>query len=301
MTDSPLPAALAGVTVLDLSRILAGPWSTQALGDLGADVIKVEKPGAGDDTRAWGPPFVDAPDGARADAAYYLAANRNKRSVEIDFATAEGAAIVRRMIPHCQIVVENFKTGGLKRYGLDYDSLKAINPALVYCSITGFGQDGPYAERAGYDYLIQAMGGLMSITGEKDGEPMKVGVAVVDLFTGMYAATAMLAALRHAERTGQGQQIDISLMDVQIAMLANQAMNYLSSGNAPTRLGNAHPNIAPYQVFATADGHIVVAVGNDGQFRAFCDAAGAADLKVRCSVSPPMQRASPIATIWSRR
>ncbi|MBL8560250.1 MAG: CoA transferase [Hyphomonadaceae bacterium] len=267
------PAALAGVRVLDLSRILAGPWATQILADMGADVIKVEKPGVGDDTRGWGPPFLPA-DGARGDAAYYLAANRNKRSITIDFTTPEGAALIKRMIPNCQVMVENFKTGGLAKYGLNYESVARINPSIVYCSITGFGQDGPYALRAGYDYLVQAMGGLMSITGQPDGapgaEPLKVGVAVADLFSGMYAVTGMLAALRHAERTGEGQHVDIALLDCQTAMLANQAMNYFVSGVAPTRLGNAHPNITPYQVFTTADGHIVLAVGNDGQFRSFC-------------------------------
>lgn len=275
MTDATAAkAALAGVRVLDLSRVLAGPWATQILGDLGADVIKVEKPGAGDDTRGWGPPFTTQPDGAQGDAAYYLAANRNKRSVTIDFAHPEGAELVRRLAPHCQILVENFKTGGLKKYGLDYATLRALNPSLVYCSITGFGQDGPYAKRAGYDYMIQAMGGLMSLTGERAGEPMKSAVAVADLFTGMYAVTAILAALRHAERTGEGQHIDVSLLDCQVAMLANLGMNYLVSGEEPKRLGNAHASIAPYQVFATADGHVVLAVGNDGQFRDFCAAAG---------------------------
>ncbi|MGE0595201.1 MAG: CaiB/BaiF CoA transferase family protein [Hyphomonadaceae bacterium] len=268
--------SLAGVRVLDLARVLAGPWATQVLGDLGAEVIKIEKPGAGDDTRGWGPPFTTRPDGGQGDAAYYLAANRNKRSVTIDFAKPEGAEIVRRLVPHCHIVVENFKTGGLAKYGLDYARLAAINPALVYCSITGFGQTGPYRKRAGYDYMIQAMGGLMSLTGEPEGEPMKSAVAVADLFTGMYAVSATLAALRHAERTGQGQHIDVSLLDCQIAMLANLGMNYLVSGETPQRLGNAHASIAPYQVFATADGHLVLAVGNDGQFREFCRAAGAA-------------------------
>lgn len=266
-------AALAGVRVLDLSRVLAGPWATQILGDLGADVIKIEKPGAGDDTRSWGPPFLTTPEGAQGDAAYYLAANRNKRSVTIDFAKPEGAALVRKLAPHCAILVENFKTGGLRKYGLDYASIAAINPRIVYCSITGFGQTGPYAKRAGYDYMIQAMGGLMSLTGEPAGEPMKSAVAVADLFTGMYAVTATLAALRHAERTGEGQHLDVSLLDSQVAMLANLGMNYLVSGEEPRRLGNAHASIAPYQVFATADGHVVLAVGNDGQFRDFCTAA----------------------------
>ncbi len=269
-------AALGGIRVLDLSRVLAGPWSTQILGDLGADVIKVEKPGAGDDTRAWGPPFLPDTDGRHGDAAYYLCANRNKRSLAIDFAKPEGAEIVRRLVPQCQILVENFKTGGLKKYGLDYASIAKINPSIVYCSITGFGQDGPYAHRPGYDYMIQAMGGLMSLTGEPAGEPMKSAVAVVDLFTGMYAVTAILAALRHAERTGEGQRLDISLLDCSVALLANLGASYLLSGEKPTRLGNQHAAIAPYQVFATADGHIVVTIGNDGQFRHFCTALGLA-------------------------
>jgi len=277
MTDTDQPkAALAGVRVLDLSRVLAGPWATQILGDLGADVIKIEKPGVGDDTRSWGPPFVASADGAQGDAAYYLAANRNKRSVTIDFAKPEGAALVRKLVPHCQIVVENFKTGGLKKYGLDYASIAALNPAIVYCSITGFGQTGPYAKRPGYDYIIQAMGGLMSLTGEPDGEPMKSAVAVADLFTGMYAVTAILAALRHAERTGEGQQIDAALLDAQVAMLANLGSGYLVSREQPKRLGNQHASIAPYQVLATVDGHIILAVGNDGQFRDFCATAGVA-------------------------
>ena len=271
------PHALEGVRVLDLSRILAGPWATQILADLGAEVIKVEKPGAGDDTRSWGPPFLEGADG-QGDAAYYLAANRNKRSIALDFTKPEGAELLRTLVGRCQIFVENFKTGGLAKYGLDYASVAALNPSIVYCSITGFGQDGPYAPRAGYDYLVQAMGGLMSITGQPDGspggEPMKVGVAVADLFSGMYAVTGMLAALRHAERTGEGQHIDIALLDCQVAMLANQAMNFFVGGEAPTRLGNAHPNITPYQVFATADGYLVLAVGNDKQFRDFCAEAG---------------------------
>lgn len=272
MNDS--KSALAGVRVLDLSRVLAGPWSTQILGDLGAEVIKIEKPGVGDDTRSWGPPFVKKPDGAEGDAAYYLAANRNKRSVTIDFAKPEGAALIKRLVPQCQILVENFKTGGLKKYGLDYESVRALNPALVYCSITGFGQTGPYARRPGYDYMIQAMGGLMSLTGEPAGEPMKSAVAVADLFTGMYAVTGILAALRHAERTGEGQHIDVSLLDCQVAMLANLGSNYLVSNEPPGRLGNAHASIAPYQVFPTSDGHVVLAIGNDEQFRHFCAAAG---------------------------
>lgn len=269
-----VPSALAGVRVLDLSRVLAGPWATQILGDLGAEVVKVEKPGDGDDTRSWGPPFVAGADGGRGDASYYLAANRNKRSVTIDFSKSDGADLVKRMIPRCQILVENFKVGGLAQYGLDYGSVRELNPALVYCSISGFGQDGPYAQRPGYDFMIQAMGGLMSLTGEPAGEPMKSAVAVADLFTGMYASTAILAALRHAERTGEGQHVDVSLLDCQVAMLANLGANYLTSHQTPQRFGNAHVNIAPYQVFPTSDGHIVIAVGNDGQFRAFCAEAG---------------------------
>jgi crotonobetainyl-CoA:carnitine CoA-transferase CaiB-like acyl-CoA transferase len=275
MSQSP-KSALAGVRVLDLSRVLAGPWATQILGDFGAEVIKIEKPGAGDDTRAWGPPFLKKPAGGHGDAAYYLAANRNKRSVTIDFAKPEGAALVRRLASQCQVLVENFKTGGLKKYGLDYASVAKLNPAIVYCSITGFGHSGPYAKRPGYDYIIQGMGGLMSLTGEPDGEPMKSAVAVADLFTGMYALSAILAALRHAERTGEGQHIDASLLDSQVAMLANLGASYLVSGEKPVRLGNQHASIAPYQVLATKDGHIILAVGNDGQFRDFCKTANAA-------------------------
>ncbi|MEM8986002.1 MAG: CaiB/BaiF CoA-transferase family protein [Pseudomonadota bacterium] len=282
MVANPENSALAGVRVLDLSRVLAGPWATQVLGDLGAEVIKIERPGAGDDTRGWGPPFLKTESGDQTDAAYFLCANRNKKSVALDIAAPEGQALVKRLAATSHIVVENFKTGGLKKYGLDYESLKADNPALVYCSITGFGHDGPYAQRAGYDYLIQAMGGLMSITGQPDGapgaEPMKVGVAVADLFTGMYAVTGVLAALRHAERTGVGQHLDLALFDCQAAMLANQAMNYFIGGQAPGRLGNAHPNIAPYQVFAAKDGHIVIAVGNERQFKAFCEVLGAPEI-----------------------
>jgi crotonobetainyl-CoA:carnitine CoA-transferase CaiB-like acyl-CoA transferase len=269
---------LSGVRVLDLSRVLAGPWATQTLADLGAEVIKIERPGVGDDTRHWGPPFTTKADGSKGDAAYFLCANRGKKSVELDLASPEGAAAVRDLARSCDVVVENFKTGGLKKYGLDHASLSAVNPRLVYCSITGFGQDGPDAHRAGYDYMIQAMGGLMSITGQPDGapgaEPMKVGVAVVDLFTGLYASNAILAALLHARATGEGQAIDIALFDVQAAMLANQATNFFVSGRAPTRMGNAHPNLAPYQPFPCTDGMVVIAVGNDGQFRALCEALG---------------------------
>jgi len=278
MTQGPL----SGVRVLDLSRVLAGPWATQTLADLGAEVIKIERPGAGDDTRHWGPPFTTRADGSKGDAAYFLCANRGKKSVELDIASPDGAAIVRELTKTCDIVVENFKTGGLKKYGLDFAALSAINPRLVYCSITGFGQDGPDAHRAGYDYMIQATGGLMSITGQPVGapgaEPMKVGVAVVDLFTGLYASNAILAALLHARATGEGQHIDIALFDVQAAMLANQATNFFVSGRAPTRMGNAHPNLAPYQPFPCTDGMVVIAVGNDGQFRALAGALEAPGL-----------------------
>jgi len=269
---------LDGVTVLDLSRVLAGPWATQVLADLGAEVIKIERPGAGDDTRAWGPPFAEAADGGRGEAAYFFCANRGKRSVTVDIADPEGAALVRGLAAQADVVVENFKVGGLKKYGLDYEALAALNPRLVYCSITGFGQDGPYAGRAGYDYMIQAMGGLMSITGEPDGPPMRAGVAVADLFSGMYAASGVLAALYHAARTGEGQRLDIALFEAQAAMLANQASNWFVSGEVPGRTGAGHPNLAPYQPFATADGQVVIAVGNDGQFRALCAALGAPEL-----------------------
>lgn len=273
---------LSGVRVLDLSRVLAGPWATQTLADLGAEVIKVERPGVGDDTRLWGPPFTTRSDGSRGDAAYFMAANRGKKSVALDIATAEGAEIVRRLAVGCDVVVENFKTGGLAKYGLDYAALSAINPRLVYCSITGFGQDGPDAARPGYDFMIQAMGGLMSITGQADGspgaEPMRAGVAVVDLFTGMTATNAILAALLHARATGEGQQIDVALFDVAASILANQAANWFVSGESPGRMGNAHPNLSPYQPFPCTDGSVIVAVGNDGQYRALCAALGRPDL-----------------------
>lgn len=270
---------LDGVRVLDLSRILAGPWATQVLADFGADVIKVERPGVGDDTRTWGPPYLkDAAGNDSSESAYYLCANRGKRSVAIDFTTGEGQALLRELVVHCDVLVENYKVGGLKKYGLDFASLQAINPKLVYCSITGYGQDGPYAQRAGYDAAIQAIGGLMSVTGEPDGAPgagpQKVGVAATDLMTGMYAATAILAALRHAERTGVGQQIDLALLDTQVAWLANQASNYLVGGVVPTRQGTAHPNIVPYQVMPAADGYFMLAVGNDGQFARLCEVIG---------------------------
>jgi len=266
---------LAGVKVLELARILAGPWCGQLLADLGAEVIKVERPEVGDDTRAWGPPFVADAKGGVWGSAYYHGCNRGKRSLAVDFESADGRATIRRLAGECDVVIENFKVGGLTKFGLDADSLRAAHPRLIYCSISGFGQEGPYAERAGYDYIIQGMRGLMDITGEPEREPQKVGVAVVDLFTGVYASTAILAALRKRDRDGIGAHIDIALMDCAVAMLANQAMNYLVSGRSPTRLGNAHPNIAPYQLFAVADGHVIVAVGNDRQFHSLCRAIGA--------------------------
>lgn len=274
--------ALSHIRVLDLSRVLAAPFATQILGDLGAEVIKIEKPGEGDETRAFGPPFLKDRNGERGDATYFLTANRNKKSVAIDFAKPEGAALVRKLARRAHVVVENFKTGTLAKYGLDHETLKGENPALIYCSLTGFGHTGPYKDKAGYDYLIQGMGGLMSITGLPDGapgaEPMKVGVAISDLVTGLYTANAIQAALIHQARTGEGQAIDMALFDCQVAGLANQAMNYLSGGMVPGRMGNAHPNIVPYQVFATSDGHLILAIANDGQFRRFCKAAGLENL-----------------------
>ena len=274
--------ALSHIRVLDLTRVLAGPWATQILGDLGAEVIKIEKPGEGDETRHFGPPFVQNDDGTEGDAAYFLSANRNKKSVTIDMAKPEGAALVRRLARRSHVLVENFKTGTLQRYGLDYASLSPENPALIYCSLTSFGHDGPYKDKAGYDYLIQGMGGLMSITGQPEGaaggEPMKVGVAVSDLVSGLYTGVAILAALIHQSRTGEGQQIDMALFDCQAAALANQAMNHLAGGMVPERMGNAHPSIVPYQLFATADGFIILAVANDQQFKRFCEAAGVAQL-----------------------
>jgi len=271
---------LAGLKVLELARILAGPWCGQMLADLGAEVIKIERPETGDDTRAWGPPFVTDAAGNAWGAAYFHATNRGKSSVAIAFETPEGQAAIRALAAEADILIENFKVGGLAKYGLDYASLKAINPCLIYASITGFGQDGPYAARAGYDYIIQGMSGLMDITGEPDREPQKVGVAVVDLFTGVYTATAILAAVHARRTTGEGCHIDMSLFDTATSILANQAGNYLVSGQSPTRLGNAHPNIAPYQVFKVSDGHIIVAVGNDGQFQKFCVTLGAGDIAV---------------------
>ena len=273
------PSALGHLKVLDLSRVLAGPWCTQMLADLGADVMKVERPGAGDDTRHWGPPFLQDADGNdTTQATYFTACNRNKRSITIDMAPPEGQALIRQMAAKSDILVENFKVGGLKAYGLDYESLKALNPRLIYCSVTGFGQDGPYAERAGYDLMIQAMTGMMSITGRADdvpgGGPLRVGVALTDLFTGCYATSAILAALEVRNRTGAGQHIDMALLDVGMAILANQAAGFLNTGKVPQRQGNSHPSLAPYQDFPTQDGSMLLAIGNDGQFARFCEAAG---------------------------
>ncbi len=268
-------APLSDIRVLDLSRVLAGPWCTQNLADLGADVIKVERPDTGDDTRSWGPPYLKDQNGEdTTESAYYLSTNRNKRSVAVDFSTEQGAAIIRQMVKHCDVLVENFKVGGLKKYGLDYETIKEINPGIIYCSITGFGQTGPLANLPGYDFMIQGLGGLMSITGERDdlpgGGPQKAGVAVTDVITGMYATVAILGALYERKRSGKGQYIDLALLDSHIAMLANQNLNYMTSGIPPKRYGNAHPNIVPYQAFAASDGHLIVAVGNNNQFKAFC-------------------------------
>jgi crotonobetainyl-CoA:carnitine CoA-transferase CaiB-like acyl-CoA transferase len=287
LADNPPMNSLAGIRVLDLSRVLAGPWCTQTLADLGADVIKIERPGTGDDTRTWGPPFLADNEGRDThEAAYYLGANRNKRSITCDIAQPAGQQLMRELAQHCDVLVENFKVGDLARYGLSYEDIRKINPKLVYCSITGFGQTGPYRDRAGYDYIVQGLGGLMSVTGERDdlgGGPQKVGVAVADLFTGMYATVAILAALRHAERTGEGQRVDMALLDTQVAMLANLGANYLVSGKVPGRAGNAHQNIVPYQVFETAPGaagrdFMILAVGNDSQFAKFCEVAGRPEL-----------------------
>ena len=276
-------APLTGIRILDLSRVLAGPWCTQNLADLGADVIKVERPKLGDDTRAWGPPFLKDEDGHdTTEAAYYLSTNRNKRSIEIDIASPTGIKLVKELAAHCDILVENFKVGGLSQYGLDSESMKAAHPHLIYCSITGFGQTGPFAERPGYDFAIQGMGGLMSITGERDdlpgGGPQKAGVAVTDIITGMYAALAIMGALQERQRSGLGQHLDIALLDCHIAMLANQNLNFMTSGVAPKRAGNAHQNVVPYQVFKTSDGFMIVAVGNDSQFRSYCRAIGMPEL-----------------------
>lgn len=276
-------SALGHIRVLDLTRVLAGPWCSQNLADLGAEVIKIERPGSGDDTRSWGPPYLkDSAGNNTSEAAYYLAANRGKQAMTVDISTAEGQEIIRALILQSDVVLENYKVGQLKKYGLDYASLQQIKPDIVYCSITGFGQDGPYAQRAGYDFIIQGMGGLMSLTGERDdlpgGGPQKAGVAITDLMTGMYATIAVLAALTHRDKTGEGQYIDMALLDVQVAMLANMGANYLQTGKAPQRWGNAHQNIVPYQTFATADGHIIVAAGNDAQYRKFVQLGGREEL-----------------------
>ncbi len=300
---SALPQPLAGLKVLDLSRVLAGPWAGQLLADYGAQVLKVERPGAGDDTRTWGPPWWG--EGEDKVAAYFLCANRGKRSVAIDLASPEGAAQVRQLALQADVLLENYKVGQLAKYGLDAASLQALNPGLIYCSVTGYGQDGPMAHKAGYDFAIQAEGGLMSITGDKGGEPQKVGVAVVDLMTGVYATTAILAALHERSRTGLGRVIDAALFDVQVAMLANQASNQLVGGITPTRMGNAHPNIVPYQVLPTQDGHMVLAIGNDGQFARFCEAAGhaavAQDERFSSNPKRVQHRAElvPLLTAWT--
>lgn len=273
-----MPGPLSGLRVLELARILAGPWAGQALADLGADVIKVERPGTGDDTRGWGPPFVPAADGGHLGAAYFHATNRGKRSIEVDFETEDGRRIVRKLAARSDVLIENFKVGGLARFGLDYESLAAENPRLIYCSVTGFGQTGPYAQRAGYDLMAQGMGGFMALTGSADGEPMRAGVPIVDIFTGVYAALGILAALAQRERTGRGCYIDTALVDTTVGVLANQAMNYLISGEVPRRLGNAHPNIVPYQVFPVADGHIIIATGNDAQYAKLCTVLGEPEL-----------------------
>jgi crotonobetainyl-CoA:carnitine CoA-transferase CaiB-like acyl-CoA transferase len=269
---------LSGVRVIELARILAGPWAGQLLADLGADVIKIENPKGGDDTRSWGPPFVMGKDGENLSAAYYHSTNRGKRSVALDFSTPDGAETLKKLIATADVLIENFKVGGLKKYGLDYDSVKVVNPRLVYCSITGFGQTGPYAPRAGYDFIIQGIGGLMSITGEPGREPQKVGVAVSDIFTGLYSVIAIQAALRHAEKTGDGQYIDMALLDTECSILGNQNLNYLVSGKPPVQMGNAHMNIAPYEVLPVRDGHVILAVGNDGQFGRLCAALGIPEL-----------------------
>ena len=272
------PPPLSGIRVIELARILAGPWAGQLLADLGAEIIKIENPEGGDDTRSWGPPFVKGKGGENLSAAYYHSTNRGKRSVALDFSEPEGAETLKKLIATADVLIENFKVGGLKKYGLDYESVKTLNPRLVYCSITGFGQTGPYAPRAGYDFIIQGIGGLMSITGEPGREPQKVGVAVSDIFTGLYSVIAIQAALRHAEKTGEGQYIDMALLDTQCSILGNQNLNYLVSGKVPVQMGNAHMNIAPYEVVPVKDGHIILAVGNDGQFQRFCGALGIPEL-----------------------
>jgi len=278
-----MPQALSNLRVLDLTRVLAGPWCTQVLADLGAEVIKIERPGSGDDTRAWGPPWLKTADGGEAkDSTYFASANRGKKSLTLNIATAEGQAIVKEIAAQCDVLIENYKAGDLKRYGLDYGSLRTTHPRLVYCSITGYGQDGPYAEKPGYDFVFQGLGGLMSITGERDdkpgGGPQKVGIAIADVVTGMYAAVAILAALNHRGASGAGQYIDMSLLDGLVALGGNQAVGYLTTGKPPPRYGNEHPSLVPYQVFATADGHVIVAVGNDTQWQRYCQAIGRGDL-----------------------
>lgn len=278
-SDLPRPGCLDGIRVLDLTRVLAGPTATQLLGDLGADVIKIEHPQGGDDTRGWGPPFVTDKEGRETrESAYFLCANRNKRSVAVDIATPEGQALIRDLAAKSDIVAENFKAGGLAKYGLAYGDLAKINPRLVYCSVTGFGQTGPYKERAGYDFIAQGLGGIMSVTGEPDGQPMKVGVGIADVMCGMYAAVAILAALRHRDQTGRGQHIDMSLLDCQVAWLINAATYYLVGGELPPRYGNAHPNLVPYNVYMAADGHVILAIGNDRQFQAWCAHVGRAEV-----------------------
>lgn len=293
---------LDGIRVLDLSRVLAGPWCTQNLADLGAEVIKIERPDTGDDTRAWGPPYLKLANGRdSSEAAYYLATNRGKKSVTVDITQAEGSALVQDLARHSDIVVENFKVGGLKKYGLDYASLKALNPGLIYCSVTGFGQDGPYASRAGYDFIAEGMGGLMSVTGERDdlpgGGPQKLGVAAADLMTGMYASIAVVAAVTHRLRTGEGQYIDMALLDSQVAMCSTMNMFYLTTGVPPTRAGNAHQNIVPYQTFATADGHVIVAVGNDSQFQLYCQTLGCSELSADARYATNSARVTNRATL----
>ncbi|ARP93273.1 CaiB/BaiF CoA transferase family protein [Bordetella genomosp. 13] len=289
------PAPLTGIRVLDLTRVLAGPWCTQNLADLGAEVTKIERPGTGDDTREWGPPYLkDEAGNDTTEAAYYLSANRNKLSVALDIATPRGAELVRQLAEQSDVLVENFKVGGLRKYGLDYESLSKVNPRLIYCSITGFGQTGPYASRPGYDFMIQGMGGLMSITGERDdlpgGGPQKAGVAVADLMTGMYSTVGILAALHERSRSGLGQHLDMALLDCQVAMLANQNLNFMTSGKAPRRAGNAHQNLVPYQVFAARDGHLIVAVGNDSQFRNYCRVIGLPELSADARFATNPQR-----------
>ena len=294
-----MPGPLAGLRVLELARILAGPWAGQILADLGADIIKVERQGAGDDTRAWGPPFVAAADGGNLGAAYFHCANRGKRSIELDFESEDGRRIVRKLAARSDILIENFKVGGLAKFGLDYASLAAVNPRLIYCSVTGFGQTGPYAARAGYDLMAQGMGGFMSLTGAPDGEPTRAGVPIADIFTGVYSVVGILAALAEREKTGRGSHVDTALVDAQVGVLGNQALNYLVSGTLPERIGNSHPNIVPYQVFPVADGHVIIASGNDGQFAKLCGVLGepglAQDQSYKTNSDRVMNRAKLVA------